>query len=301
MRTSRFARGFTLVELLVVIAIIGILIALLLPAVQAAREAARRMTCTNNLKQVGLAMHLYHDVHRRLPPGWSAWHPSTGQPYFLGKPGWAWGVGLLPFIEQSALGQSIRLDLPITDPANAKARITPLSVFRCPTDPCEETFVLEPGNEPKPNYDPGFSATELAASNYIGVFGTTRMAEVCGGGGNCVGDGAMVFQRSFRFADIADGLSSTYVVGERSSEISPSTWVGVLAGGSHGPGRVVGVAVTPPNSAQKAFANFSSRHPAGTNFLAGDGSVRLTPETVDMRVYHALCTRATGDLVVDAP
>jgi type II secretory pathway pseudopilin PulG len=284
-----------------VIAIIGILISLLLPAVQAAREAARRMTCTNNLRQVGIAMHLYHDVHRRLPPGWSATHPNAGQPYWLGKPGWAWGVSLLPFVEQAALARSIRVDLPITDPANTAARVVSLPVFRCPTDPSESTFVLEPGNQPKPDYDPGFSATELATSNYIGVFGTTRMADVCGGGGNCIGNGTMVFQRSFRFADITDGLSNTYVVGERSSEISPSTWLGVLAGAAHAPGRVVGVAITPPNSEETAFANFSSRHPAGTNFVAGDGSVRLVPESIDMEVYHALCTRANGDLIVDPP
>ena len=301
MKGDRDTRGFTLVELLVVIAIIGILIALLLPAVQAARESARRATCTNNLKQIGLALHLYHDTYRRLPPGWAATHPDNGRPYYLGKPGWAWGVSILPFLEQRALKDSVRLDLPITDPANAEVRLTPLAVYRCPTDTGETTFVLEPGSQPNPNYDPGFAATELATSNFIGVFGTIRMFDVCSGSGDCVGNGSMVFQRAFRFADIGDGLSNTYVVGERSSQISASTWVGVLAGGDHAPGRVVGVAVTPPNSQQKAFCNFSSRHPAGTNFLAGDGSVKLAPETIDMAVYHALCTRDEGDLAPNPP
>jgi len=98
-----------------------------------------------------------------------------------------------------------------------------------------------------------------------------------------------------------DGLSQTFVVGERSSKISPSTWLGVLAGGDHAPGRVVAVAITPPNSQTGAFANFSSFHPAGTNFLAADGSVTLAPETIEMSVYHALCTRAEGDLVPGVP
>ncbi len=296
-RRGAASRGFTLVELLVVIAIIGILIGLLLPAVQAARESARKMTCTNQLKQIGLALHLYHDAVHQLPPGWSARHPQTGRPYFLGKPGWAWGVSLLPYLEQAnVLDNYVHLDLPITDPANARARSTPLAVFRCPSDPGGPMFLLEPGSEPKPDYDPGFTATEIPTSNYIGVFGTTRMKDVCAGGGDCVGDGSMVFQLGFRFADLTDGLSSTFVVGERSSRISSSTWLGVLAGGDHAPGRVVGTAVTPPNSDEKAFCNFSSYHPSGTNFVCGDGSVHLVPESIDMQVYHALCTRSSGEI-----
>ena len=95
-------KAFTLVELLVVIAIIGILIALLLPAVQAAREAARRMSCTNNLKQLGLGLHMYHDVHKTLPIGWLGFD-SSGKPHFEGDPGWAWSARILPFIEQQSL------------------------------------------------------------------------------------------------------------------------------------------------------------------------------------------------------
>jgi prepilin-type N-terminal cleavage/methylation domain-containing protein len=295
-------KGFTLVELLVVIAIIGTLIALLLPAVQAARESARRASCSNNLKQIGLALHLYHDTYRQLPAGWTATHPITGQPYFLGKPGWGWAASILPFLEQEAVVENlVHFELPITDPANAQARVTPIQTYRCPTDVGEKTFNLEPGPMPQPDYDPGFTATEIATTNYIGVFGTIRMWVVCGSGGDCVGNGSVVFQRGFRFADIQDGLSQTFLVGERSSQISSSTWLGVLAGGDHAPGRVVGVAITPPNSEHSAFCNFSSFHPAGTNFLAADGSAKMVPETIDMSVYHALCTRAEGDMVGGAP
>lgn len=300
MRIPCSRNGFTLVELLVVIAIIGILIALLLPAVQAAREAARRSSCTNNLKQIGLALHLYHDTYQQLPAGWKATHPDTGEPYFLGKPGWGWGATILPFLEQGSLENLINFHVPITDPANEKARTTSLNVYRCPTDTGPQTFTLSPGPKPPPNYDPGFSATEMPTSNYIGVFGTVRMLHVCGGGGDCVGNGSLVFQRGFRFADIQDGLSHTFVVGERSSAISPSTWPGVLAGAAHAPGRIVGVATRPPNSGEQAFANFSSFHPAGTNFLAGDGSVKLIAETIQMTTYHALCTRAGGEVATDA-
>ena len=291
-------RGFTLVELLVVIAIIGILIALLLPAVQAAREAARRSSCTNNLKQIGLASHLYHDVNRCLPPGWIANHPTSGQPYWLGQPGWGWGVRLLPFLEQANVSDNlIDFGTVMTDAAHAEARVTVLATYICPSDSGDDTFVLKPGPMPAPSYSTGFADTDMAKSNYVGVFGTLQMLGVCGGSGDCVGNGSIVFQRPFRFRDIRDGLSNTFIIGERSSEHSTSTWLGVFAGAAHAPGRIVAVATMPPNSVTGAAFNFSSYHPSGTNFLAADGSVKLLSETIEMSTYHALCTRADGDIV----
>ncbi|HBO43186.1 MAG TPA: prepilin-type cleavage/methylation domain-containing protein, partial [Planctomycetaceae bacterium] len=128
--------GFTLVELLVVIAIIGILIALLLPAVQAAREAARRISCSNNMKQIGLGLHLYHDAFRQLPAGWMGFNRATGEPHWFGEPGWAWSAAILPYMEQHAVQETLlHFELPITDPANATARVLPIATFRCPSDP----------------------------------------------------------------------------------------------------------------------------------------------------------------------
>lgn len=289
--------GFTLVELLVVIAIIGILIALLLPAVQAAREAARRASCNNNMKQVGLALHLYHDVNRCLPPGWISQHPTSGQPYWLGQPGWGWEARILPYLEQNNVSDNlIDTDLAMTHAYHDKARATVISTYVCPTDMGDDLFVLNAGPMPAPNYSTGFTDTEVAKSNYVGVFGTIQMLPACGGGADCIGNGSIVFQRGFRFADLRDGLSQTFVVGERSSEHSPSTWLGVFAGAAHAPGRITAVATMPPNSDDGAQFNFSSFHPTGTNFLAGDGSVKLVAETIDMNTYHALCTRADGDL-----
>ena len=292
-------RGFTLVELLVVITIIGILIALLLPAVQAAREAARRMSCTNNLKQIGLALHVYHNTHRCLPPGWMAFDPGTGQPHWFGEPGWAWSARILPFIEQTSAYKSlVHLDLPITDPANAQARVLPLAVYRCPSDTGGATFELE-GGGPYVGSGGGFTPTELATSNYLGVFGTLDFHDVCSGG-QCEGDGIFFLNRGVRFRDITDGLSQTFMVGERSSKLAPATWVGVVTGGEHAPGRVTGIALFPPNSEAEEehyTHNFSSRHPSGTNFLSADGSVRMIAETIDETAYHALCTRDAGDIV----
>src|SRR5213080_4712926 len=130
-------RGFTLVELLVVIAIIGVLVALLLPAVQQAREAARRMTCTNNLKQIGIALHNHHDVKLNFPPG-ALNTGHNGTPVYT-----TWTVEILPFMEQQALFQQYRQDLFNSDPINrinvGQQRMVP---YECPSDPVR--FKLEP-------------------------------------------------------------------------------------------------------------------------------------------------------------
>src|SRR5437899_3867670 len=135
--------GFTLIELLVVIAIIGVLIALLLPAVQKVREAANRTQCLNNLKQMGLALHNYHDTHRSFPPGIlstlsnPSWKMTPGncnsEAPDLG-PGWSFFAFMLPYLEQDTLYRSIRFDLPLTDPANDAARRTLVKIYVCPSD-----------------------------------------------------------------------------------------------------------------------------------------------------------------------
>ena len=128
-------RGFTLVELLVVIAIIGLLIALLLPAVQAARESARATQCKSSIRQVGLAVHNYHDIHGRLPAGWISNTPT-------GTPGWGWMVSLLPQLEQAPLHDNlIKRNLPISDPANQQARETVINVLLCTSDAKPKRFM----------------------------------------------------------------------------------------------------------------------------------------------------------------
>jgi prepilin-type N-terminal cleavage/methylation domain-containing protein/prepilin-type processing-associated H-X9-DG protein len=301
--------GFTLVELLVVITIIAILIALLLPAVQMAREAARRTQCNNNLKQIGIALHLYHNTHGQLPSGWRGYNlvsppsphswrscNSASQPDPLGEPGWGWAACILPFVEQENFSSSlIHFDKPLTAPENETARKSPLALFRCPSDTGEKTFVWVP-DEGNVSITP-----ELATANYVGVFGDEDVHK-CGQvpvGKQCVSNGVFFHNSAVRFADVSDGLSNTLFVGERTSMLGYSTWVGAPAGDECAPGLVVGTASYPPNSAQDDIHNFSSRHPTGTNFLMGDGSVHLISQYIDEKTYHALCTRA-GDEVVAA-
>ncbi len=285
-------RAFTLVELLVVITIIGILIALLLPAVQAAREAARRMSCSNNLKQTGLALHMYHDLHGRLPAGWRGYDPATGVPDPLGEPGWGWAAAVLPYVEQGNIsGSLIHFDKSLAAAENAQVRILPLPLFRCPSDNGKPTFTWVPD-------EPGPPQLELATSNYLGVFGTLDV-HGCGSvpcGQQCTSDGVFFHNSGIRFADITDGLSNTFVAGERTSDLEHATWLGAPAGDDCAPGLIVGTAGDhPPNSEVSDIHNFSSHHPMGTNFLLGDGSVRLVSELIETSLYHALCTRAGGE------
>jgi prepilin-type N-terminal cleavage/methylation domain-containing protein/prepilin-type processing-associated H-X9-DG protein len=295
---SRRRCAFTLVELLVVIAIIGILVGLLLPAVQAAREAARRMSCHNNLKQIGLAIHNYHDTFGRLPPAWIAADPATKLPNWHGEPGWGWAARILPFLEQTSVSENlIHLPLPITAATNAQARVLSLAVYRCPSDAGPPTFVL-PAGEDYLGSGGGYQPVELAVGNYLGVFGTQDPHAVCSGA-RCDGFGPIVFSPDVRFSDVLDGLSQTFLVGERNSKHAPSTWVGMVTGGEHAHGRVVGVATYPPNSEQDEEEyehNFSSFHSNGTNFVLADGSVRLVAQTIDQKTYHALCTRNKSDI-----
>ncbi|TVS19955.1 MAG: DUF1559 domain-containing protein [Planctomycetaceae bacterium] len=295
--------GFTLVELLVVIAIIGILVALLLPAVQMAREAARRTSCSNNLKQIGLGLHMYHDTFGCLPAGWRGYDPANGQPFWFGLPGWAWSTSILPYMEQTAvLDGLVHFEHPISDPINADARLARIKIYRCPTDIGDDIFDLAGGGPAVGT--PAPFPLQMAKGNYIGMFGTVNFRELCAPTfatfNGCEGDGTFMLNRQFRFADIRDGLSTTLIVGERNSRHAPSTWLGVVSGGQHGVARVAGVAAFPPNSTAAPshyFHNFSSFHPAGTNFLAGDGSVRLIAETIETSVYHALATRAGNEVV----
>jgi prepilin-type N-terminal cleavage/methylation domain-containing protein len=296
MSRSSNRRGFTLIELLVVIAIIAILIALLLPAVQQAREAARRTQCRNNLKQIGLALHNYHDQANLLPPGWIG--ATAGQPDVEGVNGWGWASKTLPQIDQAPLYGQLNFSLPVEHAVHANVRNRHLTAFRCPSDvgPDQWSILDEAGgNGP---------LAQLATSNYIAVFGIEEI-DACEGMAPpfvCAGSGSFFHNSRVRFADITDGLSNHIMIGERRTDVDLgwySTWSGVVPGGEEAFVRVLGSTDHTPNHPDNHIDDFSSRHVGGAHFTLGDGSVRFVGENIDLGLYQHLATRAAGDLVND--
>ena len=213
--TPRLVRGFTLIELLVVIAIIAVLIGLLLPAVQAAREAARRAQCSNNLKQIGLAMHNYHSTHDTFPPGYvTAISTDAGNPEI--GPGWAWGTMLLNNLEQVPLYNTINFNLQITDPGSMTARTAILSTFLCPSNVGSGPVVVR-------NSMGTVLTSDLSAGQYVASAGQLEPGEFPDSNNG-------VFYRNSRngIRDITDGSSTTLMVGERSRNVADATWVGAV-------------------------------------------------------------------------
>jgi prepilin-type processing-associated H-X9-DG protein/prepilin-type N-terminal cleavage/methylation domain-containing protein len=282
--------GFTLIELLVVIAVIGVLIGLLLPAVQRVREAASRTQCVNQLKQIGLALQNYHDLAGAFPPGYVSNFDGAGNDT---GPGWGWAAFILPQLEQQNLYNTIPFPQPIEAPASSGVRVTPLKFYLCPSDHTELTWTARKhdalGNPVAPICD-------VASANYVGVFGVTEPGV----------DGEGIFSRNshVRIADIKDGTSQTLMVGERASSVAPATWVGAVTGAEIFPynssNMVLGHTGESEGPATPVDINgFSSRHSGGVNFLFADGHVQFLTGSISQPVYEALSTRAGGEVLGD--
>ena len=291
--------GFTMIELLVVLSIVGLLAALLLSAVQAARESAPRAGCANNLRQMGIALANYHDTVGTLPMGYVAW--ANPDPLAT-SPGWGWAALILPRLEQGALYDSANLSMPVEAAATATARRVALSAYTCPSD-----------------RDSGVYPAMSDRGTPIGEFQTNSYA-ACYGAGLEIDDfpdrGNGLFRRNLviRVADILDGTSSTIALGERGACLTKTPWAGIPRGAisslaidsrvaaydSVGRGAALVVAHADRviiNNQGTAPDDFYSPHDQGGHFLMADGSARFIRSSIRLNVYRALCTRAQGEIL----
>lgn len=333
-RRRRWLSGFTLIELLVVIAIIAILIALLLPAVQQAREAARRSQCKNNLKQIALALHNYHDALNVFPPGMTGYGVSIG-----GHNGLAWSSHILPFMDQEPLHS--RFDMNYNNAfyrslQNNLVSQSILPVYRCPSDVGPKTATLFG------------SIFDQATSNYPANFGIGGPGSNCGASSNAYIAGVFGINTNIRIRNLTDGSSNVLLVGER--RMSPgcsadthatapdgtfctfwgaadgSDWAAVILGTTatgfpcsdvqgRFPGNVSGLPTgsrtipinrdslgeklgpTHSRGPNRTSMGFSSMHTGGAHFAIADGSIRFINESLDLNTYVNLSARADGQVI----
>ena len=254
------ARGFTLIELLVVIAIISALIALLLPAVQAAREAARRTQCQNNLRQMGIALHGYHDLQRSFPPGGWRFGPDRSMRWI------AWSALLLRHMEQDSLYDSLNLAGAFDAPSNSTAAGVVLSVYLCPSSRRADPRVK------------GRGATDYGGMNGERITGPNEPPK-----------GTMLYDVAFPMAAITDGTSQTLFVGEASAW-PDGQWINA---------RNVFDQAFAINKAPSFENDLRSDHSGGAHALFGDGHARFVKDTIATQTLAALCTRALGEIIGD--
>ena len=287
---KRVRIGFTLIELLVVIAIIAILIALLLPAVQQAREAARRTQCKNNLKQIGLALHNYHDVYGMFPAGHYWWgndwaHPGQaiwGRPDRA--PGWGWSAMLLPYMDQANIFNKIDFNLKMSDPFHVDVIQVPNPNFICPSAAEEQVHRIN-GNFP-------INTPGLPVVNYVANGGAFRSSfNQHGNNPKLRVNGVFYRDGKIKIRDITDGTSNTLAVGEAVKY--RFNWDPNLYGRPHGPTgtadstlALVRVGIRRMNPSEFASnvvkrESTGSFHEGGAQFLLCDGSVRFISENID--------------------
>ncbi len=257
----RMRSAFTMVELLVVLAIIGILVSLLLPAVQSVREAARRMQCQNNLHQIGIALHNYHSAFRKFPPGGIEVRPEVRRGKQL-----AWSAFLLPFLEESAAYERVDFSYAFDHPVNEKVAATTIETYMCPS-----TTRVTPLSRGR------------GVTDYGGIYGERIVST------NTPPRGVMIHDQAIRFRDIIDGTTRTLMVSEDAG-FPDGQWINAW--------NLFDQAFS-INRAPSFENDIRSMHPAGANGLFADGSVSFMDENIDLELLAALCTRNGREFLPD--
>ena len=253
--------GFTLVELLVVLGIISLMVGLLLPAVQAVRETARRIQCQNNLHQIGIGLHNYHTAFRTFPPGGLEVRPQWRRGKQL-----AWSAFVLPYIGENPTYEKIRFDYAFDHPMNADAASAVIETYLCPS-----TNRISTRNRGR------------GATDYGGIYGERIVSR------NYPPRGVIIHQLSIRFRDITDGTTRTLMVSE-DADFPDGQWINAW--------NLFDQAFS-INRAPRFENDIRSKHPQGANGLFADGSTKFLNENIDLEVLAALCTRNGAESVDD--
>ena len=259
-------RGFTLIELLIVIAIIGLLVALLTPAIQSVRMNMSRLSCATNLKQIGIAFDLYHQTWDCFPPGGWGWRPFSvpkGTPPDTYRQ-LAWSALILDYLEAKGVSDLLNIDRAFDSPANTTAAGMVVSLYICPAV------------RTKP-----YSSSGRATSHYGGMYGERITSP------NNPPKGVMIYDRTFQKKEITDGITQTIIVSEDSTN-SGGEWINGLN---------IFDQAYPINQAPAIENDMRSEHPSGVNSLFADGSVKFLNQHMDLKLLAGLCTRAGGEFI----
>jgi prepilin-type N-terminal cleavage/methylation domain-containing protein len=332
-------RGFTLIELLVVIAIISLLVSLLLPAVQAVREAARKTQCQDRLHNIGVGLHNYEGIHSVLPPGYVSFlNPAVMASLppedvdavtWDSTPGWTWATMLLPVLEQRPLYDQLDVDQAAWRPANLPHLTATIDLFLCPSvSGGDEPFVV--ADQTGAPLLKGGQQVRVGRTHYVASHGQEECWGDCSGpaGGyngdvSILADGPFYRNSKTRFRDVTDGLSSTVMIGEHTSQLSDKTWAAVVPGAFVHPkrkspdngaesaatltlihtGPALGEVdalgnpiIHPPNFPTLHVCQMQSEHPGGSHALLGDDAVKFIGETCDKHAFSHLTSIAEGEV-----